>query len=390
MNESATYSVILSGNLRSGFELDSVVEAFARLFRTTPENAGRIVGTEFVVKREVDLQMAKAYKDRLSDIGVEVTLKREGNELALEPVETAEEEAGEAPLGDDEMICPKCEMRQARADDCSGCGIIIAKFMERAAVSGAVPVASAAAAPAAVPMARAEASGDDDAEIMSVVEVDEGFGIAALIAPVIAAVLGAFLWYAIAIHLEYEFGAIAWLIGGAIGFAALVSGARGEAVGALCGVLALLSIFGGKYMSISEQQAEFAALLSSEMVVDSIEMREFYEEEMTDARLYSRLDGDEASLRQFMVERQYSEFSSPTQVSDEEMDIFLEYTAPRLIDIAANRPSFDEWRDNNLGQSIADMSTLDLLVDSLTWIDLLFVLFGVGTAFRLASQGRSS
>ena len=36
--------------------------------------------------------------------------------------------------------------------------------------------------------------------------------------PAIAAVLGAFLRYLIAVTLEYEFGAVAWLIGGAIGF----------------------------------------------------------------------------------------------------------------------------------------------------------------------------
>ena len=47
MTESATYSVLLSGNLKSGFEAEQVVDAFARLFKLTPEKAGSIVGKRF-------------------------------------------------------------------------------------------------------------------------------------------------------------------------------------------------------------------------------------------------------------------------------------------------------------------------------------------------------
>ena len=69
MSESATYSVVLSGELKPGFELQTVVDAFAQLFKLSPEKASSIVGTEFVIKRDVDLGMAEAYKERLSGIG---------------------------------------------------------------------------------------------------------------------------------------------------------------------------------------------------------------------------------------------------------------------------------------------------------------------------------
>ncbi len=134
MNESATYSVVLSGDLKTGFEPEEVVEAFARLFKLAPEKAGSIVGTRFVLKREVELKVAKTYQDKLATIGVDVKLEQHGglDELALEPVVSADGELVEL-LGQDEMICPKCELRQARADECSGCGVFVHKVLPRAA-----------------------------------------------------------------------------------------------------------------------------------------------------------------------------------------------------------------------------------------------------------------
>lgn len=133
MVDSNIYSVVLSGNLKSGFETEQVIDAFARLFKLPPEKASRIIGTEFVIKREVGLPIAKTYQEKLANIGIEVVVKQHGApaELELAPIEPPPSSTGGdalgAPLGSDEMICPKCELRQARADECSGCGVIISK-----------------------------------------------------------------------------------------------------------------------------------------------------------------------------------------------------------------------------------------------------------------------
>ncbi len=384
MIESATYSVVLSGNIRAGFEPERVIDAFARLFKLTPEKAGSIVGTEFVVKREVDLQVAKTYKGKLVGIGVEVLLKRDGgiDELALEPVqpESSDEQGESAPPGTDEMLCPKCALKQPKAEECSGCGVIIQKFMQRAVEIESSTIASQ----------RTESPTGEDESTEHVAQDDKASGLLSLIAPVVAAVLGALLWYLIAIKLEYEFGLIAWLIGGAIGFSALASGARGNAIGVICGLLALMSICGGKYMTVASQQTELAEFLSGPDAYEGIDLKAVYAEEVIDARKYVKLPDDDASLRHFMVTREYSEFTEASQVTDQEIGLFLEVTDPRLRKIALNRPSFEEWQQYSLSDSIEDLSTLDLMVDSLEWIDLLFLLFGVGTAFRLASQGKGA
>ena len=63
-------------------------------------------------------------------------------------------------------------------------------------------------------------------------------------------------------------------------------------------------------------------------------------------------------------------------------------SAPRLQDIAQNQPGFEEWREYSLSDSIKGLSTFNLMIDSPGLVDILFFFLGVGTAFRLASQGK--
>jgi len=152
MNEPVTYSVVLSGNLKSGFELERVIDSFARLFKVPPEKASRIIGTEFVVKRDLELQVAKSYKEKLSGIGVEVLLQRDGGveELALEPVHSPDsgDDAQSAPPSAAEMVCPKCALKQPKAQECSGCGVIIAKMLQQAMPSADAKIVSQVVEPA--------------------------------------------------------------------------------------------------------------------------------------------------------------------------------------------------------------------------------------------------
>jgi methionyl-tRNA synthetase len=81
--------------------------------------------------------------------------------MALEPMGSADGELVE-PLAQDEMICPKCELRQARADQCGGCGVFMHKVMPKAAESEAADQAVSAAQPReAVSVASSAAIGGD-------------------------------------------------------------------------------------------------------------------------------------------------------------------------------------------------------------------------------------
>jgi hypothetical protein len=160
---SATYSVVLSGNILSGFESDTATSAFAEMLNLPPDEAEEIVTSRFVVEKEVELHVAKTCKEKLAGIGVDAVLQRHGGvgELELEPMgednaladETDED--GNALPGSETMVCPKCDLKQERADSCAQCGVYIHKVIKQAAATeasrspGAV-TAAAVAEPAAV------------------------------------------------------------------------------------------------------------------------------------------------------------------------------------------------------------------------------------------------
>ena len=382
MQQTATYSVVLSGRIKPGFEAADVIEKFASLFKLPPEKAEKLVGTRFVIKKEVDLKLAKKYKDRLSTIGIEVTLKRHGgiDAMALEPVaekEPAAEQQAEAeqapaaarPSIPNGMICPKCNLEQVKADQCSGCGVFVQKFLQ-----AQVAKQASAAVPQDSLVAGEESPIDDN------IKPTWKY----LLAPAAAAVAGALLWYMLSAVLNYEFGLVAWAIGGAVGYTALASGARGDAAGIACAILVVLSIFGGKFMAASSMQAELLQEIQG-LGFDNSSVEQLYEIDLADARDFAALDGSDESLRQFLYTHDYS---ATEQVTQAEIEEFMIYTQPRFHFIIDENPSYEEWLQLQVVDQIENYSTLDIVTESLGWMDLLFLFFGVGTAYRLASQGR--
>ena len=191
MNDSATYSVVLSGNLKSGFEPQRVIDAFARLFKLSPEKASRIVGTEFIVKRDVELQVAKSYREKLGDIGVEVLLQQEGGveELALEPVQLpGSDDDQTSPPSSEEMLCPKCALKQPKAEMCRGCAVVIHKVLQLAAASDGAEIVSQEVEEPAPGGTNAPAGASD-----------RSISVKWMIALAAVAVLGTLLWYLIPI-----------------------------------------------------------------------------------------------------------------------------------------------------------------------------------------------
>ena len=140
MTESATYNVVLSGDILSGFEFTTVVDAFAKMFKLSPEKASSMVGSQLVIKKEVELRVAESYQQRLTQIGIEVELKKHGDptELSLEPMQerVSDADGAEQPMVETgQMLCPKCKFLQEKAEECGNCGVYIHKVLGMAAAS---------------------------------------------------------------------------------------------------------------------------------------------------------------------------------------------------------------------------------------------------------------
>lgn len=409
MTESEKYNVILSPQIRSGYEPDLVIKSFAELFKLPQEKARTVIGTRRVLQKELDRVKAEKYQQKLKSIGLDVVLEKvektvpkmdkekveKSPEESLksikaepEPVQTSrartpvlelvptDAELGKDPAnkntsGGEMITCPKCQLEQPKAEECSGCGVIFSKIRDTAPPQQAAPV---------------EAVQTDIADSSHAIDSSTEQGsvsVKIFLLPAVAAVLGALLWMFIAVTFNYELGLIAWLIGGAIGFAAVMAGVRGQHVAIVCAILALLAIFGGKYMASAAFIAEASAAISSGDEINGVDLKSIYEETQADALQFSATVIDDASLRDFMLQHGYSNSVDAASITDEEIAWFRQNEQPGLQEMMATPLSYEQWKSDKLGNEIENISAFEMMLDSLGLLDFLFLFLGVGTAYRM-------
>lgn len=380
-----SYRVVSNGQLKEGFELEAVQTAFATLFKIQEEQAKGIVGTKKVIKKGLNAEKARSYKQKLENIGLVIDIERGAENpalsLSLSPIESKHDTVS--------MTCPKCNLKQSASDECSGCGIIFSKFKSHQETGlSATNLApnnqtNTLTQPPAPENQSSQISSDEDREIAF---GEDQFNIKSLGAASAAAVLGALIWMAIAMISGYELGLVAWGIGGAIGFAATLFGSRGQKAGIACGALALVAILGGKYLVIDSLTSQFADLFGMETMEEGLQ--EAYTYIVYEAELYTTEVTDDASLRAFIAENEYSGSYDATEVTAEEINYFNEEVVPEFNYILENNPSYEEWFNHTVGEAMGgleSLSTWSLMMEDFGALSLLFLFMGVATAYQLGS-----
>lgn len=125
------FDIVVTGQLRDGFEKPQVQGKLAALFKCPPEKAARLIaGQPVVIKKGVDRETAERLGRQLHNIGLVVQAKR--NQPATSPSPTD-------PTTDTvpQMTCPKCGTAQPKAESCAQCGILIAKYRPPTEVASA-------------------------------------------------------------------------------------------------------------------------------------------------------------------------------------------------------------------------------------------------------------
>ncbi len=268
-----------------------------------------------------------------------------------------------------DIHCPKCHKLQSNRKECVKCGVLFDKVQQ-------------ARRTAHTERTQREAK-------------QNGFSFVALIAALIVGVVGAFLWKLIAVQSGYEFGLIAWVVGGAIGFAATVSGGRGPAIGVACAVITVVSIFAGKHMTVSHFYSEdFAAAIAADY--DQMIIQEMYDESMVDAEIFSSIDKNDTAIKEFMADYGYSEAVSAESISDEELEYFQFEVQPFLEDTEMIVAYYDEIQGQfdtmqadvpMMAAALEEQSKFTVLIESLGILDLVFIVLGFSTAYRVGSEG---
>ena len=209
-------------------------------------------------------------------------------------------------------------------------------------------------------------------------------GIKPVTGAVIGALIGAVIWAGISIVTGYEVGIVAWGLGGLVGFGAVIFKGEGLGLGALCAVLTLMSIFGGKMIAtdwIIENEVK-------EYMADTFD-QEGYEAAIFEASLFAMLGEDE--YPEFMLDWGYTQALDIGEITQVEVEEFSNWAEPAMQELNESQPSYEDWRDGEMAETMAvvdeDVSTLEYVIDDLTVVDFVFAFLGIGTAFSMGASG---
>lgn len=201
----------------------------------------------------------------------------------------------------------------------------------------------------------------------------------------LGAVVGALVWGGLTYATGYEIGYVAWGIGALVGIGAKLGGARGTTASGMAAALALVSIFVGKVLAV-----KFGAPAEIRKMAAGQFTHERFDEVQKDAEAYASVTGED-ELRQFLIDRGYSEAAVPAAVSFDEISKFKADQAHQLERFQSQHPTFEGWQkgmtENAVTQVMARVSLPELVVENLGPVDALFAFFGISTAFKIVAQG---
>jgi len=400
MSDASTYSVISTGQIHDDFGITDVQESFAKLFKTTPEKASAYVGAQKILKKDLDHTKAQALKSRLESIGMVISLKEHKPASVADPMALSIEKM--APAKEDTtMTCPKCDLRQEKAEQCSGCGIYVNKLLapDQSTVnitSVSTPALKNTKNESDITLSASTRSdtNSNESEVNATtitpaisVNKDKSLNIVGIGAAAGAAVVGALLWKYITVWFGYEFAIIAIGIGAAVGIAAVMFESEGVATGIICAIFTLLSIFGGKYMATSSLQESWAQDITSAIVGEEEIYQEYYQQDLKAAETFGDGIEDKEKLVAFLEEYGYLEIYAVDEIGEYEIADFNEHVVPHLKRISETNPSFEEWLKGSFEENIKDLPTASLMFLDFGIMGIVFLFLGIGTAIKMGMGG---
>ena len=195
----------------------------------------------------------------------------------------------------------------------------------------------------------------------------------ALVSAIVGGIVGAAIWAIVACCFHIEIGYVAWAIGGLVGLGAYILGGRGYPSGAVCAGIALVSIFSGKLTAVS-------------MALEDQSYRQVYAFLAPQAQEFVGLKS-ERQYAEFMIRFGHTEVQSVDGIPAEQLQKFSALVVPLLRRLGEEQPLFDEWKQDPAVQVYVHMRTAHIsaphvVFGGLNLIDVIFIVLGVGTAFR--------
>ena len=292
----------------------------------------------------------------------------------------------------DHRTCPTCqvEVPPRTGRYCPACG---SPMEPDAAPREPAPSAAASELPASAP-ASTPAAARAGAARHPLPGLDQPATLLPIAFAAAGALIGALLWAGIACATGMEIGYVAWAVGGLVGGGMLLGGGRGRVYACIAAGLALAGILGGKY---------YGAHLLIESHLAQVEAT--FDRPTFDrvrAAAAASEDPPAAPMGEIAMEpaeeEPVEEEPAEVEFSAEEAAAAEEAIAELQADMAANELSlarvrdssytFEKWREEQRLALRGQIDTADIVSKSLGFLDLLFLLLGVSTAFGIVQRDR--
>jgi len=125
--ELESYRIVFRGELVYGMSLEEVTDQLRARLKFSEAALSRLfAGKPVVLKRDLDQATAERYANALSSAGAICTVEPMPLPAVGEP-----ERPSAPPVSTASMNCPKCGQGQPEAEICAGCGVVIAKYLQR-------------------------------------------------------------------------------------------------------------------------------------------------------------------------------------------------------------------------------------------------------------------
>jgi len=197
----------------------------------------------------------------------------------------------------------------------------------------------------------------------------------AIVAACVGGLVGAIIWGAIAHFTGYEIGYIAWGIGALIGFLSAAAGGEGSTNGAICAVVAVLSLVAGKGLAVK-------FVLDKEL---KAALHPMYVEMQSDAQQFKAVSSKD-DYPQFMFDHDYTVEESAADVGSAELAEFETETVPILEGLN------DGWSYKQFEKHLTAGTNMIMegLKESFGIIDVIFFLLGIATAYKIGAGSQET
>jgi type IV secretory pathway TrbD component len=192
----------------------------------------------------------------------------------------------------------------------------------------------------------------------------------------VGGLIGMIVWYGLIVMLNWEFGILAWGIGGLVGFGCrTLGGGYSPKLGLIAAACAVVAILGGEFFGTRSKVDSFFQKMT----------KNAYEERMEYAK-QAVTKTTEAEMRAFIAENESDDDTTltPEAVTAAQITEFKHEQA-ELKTFINGKPNKEEFlKELNGHLRSADMQWL-IFKNSFSLWTLLWLFLGVGTAWRLGS-----